>query len=283
MEVRRIGLSQFGLDNIPAGTPLSLLEAKLLPLYLHHRYQLQAAVKTVGGLYFTYSVKTTRGANPALVQQIIPAARQRDALSAVLDTIKPDTLALPQRIIDLIPPRAPGFEGNTIELFQKRTDPAFDPVGVATIAADLAVSALLEPHRAARLNDYHSRNAANPDFREVVAALIRRTWYEPASRDAQQMEIARAVQSLTVTRLMDLAANDAASPQVRAAATQGLRELQQRVGTPVGITDANELAHLRATFEDIERFLTRPDAPRKRTAPLPAPPSDPIGAQPPPQ
>src|SRR5207237_3980403 len=40
MEVRRIGMSQFGLGNIPAGTPLSVLEAKLLPLYLHHRYQL---------------------------------------------------------------------------------------------------------------------------------------------------------------------------------------------------------------------------------------------------
>ncbi len=53
MEVRRVGLSQFGLGSIPDGTPLSMLEAKLLPLYLHHRYQLQAAVKTVGGLSYT--------------------------------------------------------------------------------------------------------------------------------------------------------------------------------------------------------------------------------------
>jgi hypothetical protein len=298
MEVRRIGLSQFGLANIPAGTPLSLLEAKLLPLYLHHRYQLQAAVKTVGGLYYTYAVKTTMytatnadkldGASPSLVQQIVPAARQRDALNAVLDTIRPDVLALPPRIIDLIPPRAPGFEGNTVELFAKRTDPAFDPVNVATIAADLAVSALLEPHRAARLVDYHSRNNANPDFHEVAAALLRRTWYEPAPRDEHQAEIARAVQSLTVARLMDLAANDAASPRVRADATQALRELQARLNlsvsqsrlkAPPGLITAADLTHWRATLDDIERFLTRPDAPRKRTAPLPAPPGDPIGAR----
>src|SRR5262249_1586860 len=44
MDVRRIGLASFSLKGIPAGTPLSTLEAKLLPLYLHHRYQLQAAV-----------------------------------------------------------------------------------------------------------------------------------------------------------------------------------------------------------------------------------------------
>ncbi|MFL6229801.1 MAG: zinc-dependent metalloprotease [Pyrinomonadaceae bacterium] len=294
MEVRRIGLSQFGLGNIAVGTPLSLLEAKLLPLYLHHRYQLQAAVKTVGGIYYTYSVKSGGGSPgfgstqpavypaPTPVQQIIPAAHQRDALNAVLDTLRPDFLALPPRILDIIPPRAPGFEGNTIELFEKRTDPAFDPVGVATIAADLAVSALLEPHRAARLVDYRSRNAANPDFHEVVAALLRRTWFEPDAHDEQQSEIARAVQSLVVTRLMDLAANDAASTQVRAEATGGLRELQERIKTMPGFVTAPELAHRRAVLDDIERFLTRPDAPRKRTAPLPAPPSDPIGAQPPP-
>lgn len=290
MEVRRIGLSQFGLDNIAAGTPLSLLEAKLLPLYLHHRYQLQAAVKTVGGLYYTYAVKTTaytatradklNGASPSLVQQIVPAARQRDALAAVLDTIRPEALALPPRILDLIPPRAPGFEGSTIELFAKRTDPAFDPVNVATIAADLAVSALLEPHRAARLVDYHSRNAANPDFHEVVSALLRRTWFDAAPRDEQQAEIARAVQSLTVSRLMDLAANDTAATQVRADATQALRDLQDLLKKPSGMITTSELAHRHATLDDIERFLTRPDAPRKHTAPLPAPPGDPIGAQP---
>ncbi|MEP7270106.1 MAG: DUF5117 domain-containing protein [Acidobacteriota bacterium] len=49
MDVRRLGIEQFGLGNIEIGTPLSLLEAKFLPLYLHHRYQLQAAVKSVGG------------------------------------------------------------------------------------------------------------------------------------------------------------------------------------------------------------------------------------------
>jgi hypothetical protein len=289
MEVRRIGLSQFGLGNIPEGTPLSLLEARLLPLYLHHRYQLQAAVKSVGGLYYTYSVKTaaqaggpaakTAGASPQPVQQIVPAARQRDALAAVLDTIRPDALALPRRILDLIPPPAPGFQGNTIELFPKRTDPAFDPVNVATVAADLAVSALVEPHRAARMIDYHSRDAANPDFREVVGALVRRTWYDAAPRDAQQALIARAVQSLAVTRLMDLAASDAASTQVRAEASAALRTLGDELkrNAPTAAADAQ---HRAATVEDIERFLARPDAPRRRTPPPPTPPGDPIGSPP---
>jgi hypothetical protein len=285
MEVRRIGLAQFGLANIPDGTPLSMLEAKLLPLYLHHRYQLQAAVKSVGGLYYTYAVKRSAatalaadsisGTSPARVQEIVAPARQREALNAVLDTLRPETLAIPPRILALIPPRAYGYEGGTGEYFANRADPVFDPIAAASVAADLAILPLLEPHRAARLNGFHALNAANPDFKYILDALIARTWLDPAPRDAYHAAIARAVQSLTVTRLMDTAANADAAPQVRAAATEALRDLHERLKLPVA--DAATSAHRRATRDDIERFLARPDAPRKQTTPLPIPQGDPIG------
>jgi hypothetical protein len=277
MEVRRIGLSQFGLGNVPEDTPLSLLEVKLLPLYLHHRYQLQAAVKSVGGVYYTYAVKTASGANPEKVQEIVSPARQRDALAAVLETIKLDALAISPRILELIPPRAFGYEGGTAELFSKRTDPTFDPIAAATIAADLAVSGLLEPHRAARLIEFHSRNNMYPDFKEVVDALIGATWKAAAPKNPYQAEIARAVQSLTVTQLMDLASDSSAGPQVRAIATATLRALGAwlKLAASAGI----DVAHRSATREDIERFLARPDATRKQTPPLATPPGDPIGSR----
>lgn len=281
MEVRRIGLNDFGLGNIRAGTPLSLLEAKLVPLYLHHRYQLQAAVKSLGGVYYTYAVKTANGPSPANVQTIVPAARQREALGATLDTIKVNELAISARILDLIPPNAFGYGGGTTEVFEGRTDPVFDPIAVATIAADLTISALLEHHRAARLIAFHARNAENPDFKEVVDALVARTWKAPAQANGYHAAVARAVQSLTVTRLMDVAANSEAAPQVRAVAAQALRELSAMLGVPAAA--AIDIAHRRAVRDDIDRFLTRPDAPRKQTTPLAPPPGDPIGSKSQPQ
>lgn len=277
MEVRRIGLSQFGLGSVPTGTPLSLLEAKLLPLYLHHRYQLQAAVKSVGGVNYTYAVKTASGANPGKVQAIVSPPRQRDALAAVLETIKVETLAIPPRILDLIPPRAFGYEGGTTELFSKRTAPTFDPIAAATIAADFAVSGLLDPSRAARLIEFHSRNSANPDFSEVVDALIRATWKTAAPKNAYHARIAGAVQSLMVSELMDLAADSSAAPQVRAVATQALREVNAWLKLPASA--GINAAHRNATRDDIERFLARPDATRRQTAPLATPPGDPIGSK----
>jgi Met-zincin len=277
MEVRRIGLSEFGLKNIPVGTALSLLEAKLLPLYLHHRYQLQAAVKSVGGVYYTYAVKTASGANPGRVQEIVSPVRQRDALAAVLETIRVDALAISPRILEMIPPRAFGYEGGTTELFSKRTDPTFDPIAAAAIAADFAVSGLLEPHRAARLIEFHSRNNANPDFKEVVDSLIGATWKTATPKNGYHAEIARAVQSLTVTQLMDLASDSSAGSQVRAVATEALRELNGWLKVPASA--GINAAHRSATREDIERFLARPDATRKQTPPLATPPGDPIGSK----
>ncbi|HXG66121.1 MAG TPA: zinc-dependent metalloprotease [Blastocatellia bacterium] len=276
MEVRRIGLADFGLNNIPAGTPLSMLEAKFLPLYLHHRYQLQAAVKSLGGVYYTYAVKTANGPSPGRVQEVVPAARQREALNAVLDCLNVEALEIPERILSLMPPRAFGYGGGTTELFAKRTSPVFDPIGAATIAADLAVSGLLEPNRAARLLEFHARDRRNPDFKEVVDALIARAWKGAAPKSEYNAAIARAVQSLTVTRLMELAANEDAAPQVRAVATEALRELGALLNLPASRN--MDAAHRQATRDDIERFLNRPDAPRKQTTPLPPPPGDSIGS-----
>src|SRR6185436_4448587 len=126
----------------------------------------------------------------------VPAARQREALAAVLDTLKVEELAVPPRVLALLPPRAFGYEGGTQELFAKRTDPAFDPINAATIDADLVVSALLEPHRAARLIQYHALDTSYPDFSEVLAELVTRTWRTPAPPSAPyHAAVQRAVQT----------------------------------------------------------------------------------------
>jgi Met-zincin/Domain of unknown function (DUF5117) len=280
LEVRRVGIEQFGLGNITRGMPLSLLEAKFLPLYLHHRYQLQAAIKSVGGVYYTHAVKAEGGPNPPRVFEIVPAARQRQALAAALATLRADELKIPPRILALIPPRAFGYESGTPELFPKRTAPTFDPVGAAAIAADLALTDLLDPRRAARMIQFNAQGREYPHFDEVVSAAVRATWRVPSRGDGYADAIQRALQSLAASRLMDLAANPEASPQVRAAATNGLRDIVTLIGSALKERAAadGDAEHMWATREDIERFLARPDEPRRRTPPLPRPPGDPIGS-----
>jgi hypothetical protein len=272
MDVRRIGLNEFGLTSIPVGTPLSDLELRLLPLYLHHRYQAIAAAKSVGGVYFTYAVRTASGINPARVAEVVPAARQKAALQALLDTISVDALRIPERILALIPPAAGEWGRGSTEAFDRHTGPTFDPIGAATIAADIPITALLEPTRAARTVEQHGRDAAVPGFGDVLSALVNRTWSAPAAPDGYGRAIQDAVQSLLVERLMDLASNTGATPEVRAQASAALRRIKAIAG---GLTTA----HAVATREDITRFLSRPAEPFKKAQPLTTPAGEPIGGR----
>jgi hypothetical protein len=274
MKVRAIGLEQFGLDRLPDGAPLSDLEARLLPLYLHHRYQLQAAIKTLGGVRYTYAVKDGDAVRLSSVAPIEPAERQRAALAAVLETIDPNALVLPDRVLELIPPQAYNRPDGTAERFTGQTGLVFDPVAAAVTAADFAVSGLLNPQRAARLVEFHARDPKAPGFDEVVAALIKKTW-NGAPREGPAGAVARAVQWLIVTRLISLAGDERADPRVRAAAAHALEALARTVENGSG--PAALWPDDWAVAEEIHRFLKRPDPSHRRAEPPPSPPGDPIG------
>jgi len=57
MKVRNKALSKFGENNIRPGTPMAFLEDALVPVYLFHRYQVEAVTKLVGGMDYRYSLR----------------------------------------------------------------------------------------------------------------------------------------------------------------------------------------------------------------------------------
>jgi hypothetical protein len=249
------------LHNIDDGQPLSSLEEALLPLYLHHRYQLEAATKSIGGVFFTYAVRAGEGTSPATVQEIVPADKQRDALTAVVSTLDPAFLEIPKRIVDLIPPPAYAHGNANTELFDRATDPTFDPISAAMTSANITVSALLDPARCARL----AQQTNNLSLREVLDALN-----DVATK---QGPIARATRTLIVTRVCELAANRETTPDVRSEASDALRRLSARL---IATNDAVESAHRKGTRDDIDRFLSRPAEPWKPPVMPAIPPGPPI-------
>ena len=267
IEVRRIALDAFGLRNLAPGEPLSDLEAILVPLYLHCRYQIEATSKTIGGVDYTYAVKERGAVVPTPIRQIAPADRQRAAIDAVLSTLDPSFLRIPQRIIDLIPPRAYGYERGPAEYFEHRTDPLFDPISAALSSADITLGALLDPNRAARMEQFHSENAEYPSFMELLNKLV--------DLETQPGAITRATSTLTSTRLMELADSKDADAQVRAEASEALRAMSMRLAT--ASSDPAEAAHRHALRSDIQRFLERPGAPRTQPRPPDVPPGAPFG------
>ena len=146
MEVRKAALSHFGQHVITPGTPWAMLEDALVPVYYYHRYQAEAVAKWVGGMQYTYALRGD-GQTPT---QPLPAAQQERALQALLATLQPQHLILPDELISLIPPRPPMYNF-TRELFKKRTGLAFDALSPAEAAADMVWRLLLHPERLSRL------------------------------------------------------------------------------------------------------------------------------------
>jgi len=253
MKVRSAALKRFGDNNIREGEPMATIEDVLVPIYMYHRYQVEAAAKVIGGQDYTFSLRGKGDRDP----QIVPPAEQRRALQAVLETIKPDALALPESLLKLIPPRPVGY-GRTREDFRIRTQPVFDALAPAEAAADHVSNFLLNQERAARLVQFHARDARYPGLVEVLDKVLGATWKVPVA-PGYNGEIQRTVDMVVLHDLMALATGERASNQVRAVAELKLDQLKVWIARQKAVA-ANEeqRAFLFYAGEQIKKFQEDP-------------------------
>lgn len=266
IEVRRIGLSRFGSAAVRRGDPLASLEQVLVPLYLHHRYQVEATAHTLGGADYSFALRGD-GQDPI---RIVPANRQRRALDALLLTVEPEFLALPDSVVEVIPPRAFGMSDG--EAFGKWTSPVFDPLAAAATSADLTFEFILQPERMARLATFHARDETYPGLAEVIERTLELTWYAEPEETARLQAVRETVEGVLLDRLIREGSRAEAPPLVRAVLAAELAELADWLEGRSAATP-----HQRLALADIRRWLEREHSPPEwRPAPEP-PPGSPIG------
>ncbi len=271
MAVRAAALKNFSESAIPENAPMATLEDVLVPIYLYHRYQVTAVTKMIGGLNYSFNVRGGAEKNA----EIVPAAEQREAIHAVLDTLQPDVLALPERILKLIPPRPPEFP-DTQENFARRTSPAFDSLAPAEAAAEITASLLLEPNRDERMVEYHARAANYPGFAELVDDLLAATWKAKPTA-GYDGAIQQTVDAVMLEHLMELASDEKAAAETRAIASLKLDQLKEWITTQAKTTtDESRRAELFFAEQEIDHFEKNPTGVHL-TIPAPPPAGDPIG------
>jgi len=271
MAVRAAALKRFSEDAIPQNAPMATLEDVLVPIYLYHRYQVTAVAKSIGGMDYSFNVRGGAQKGP----EIVPAAQQRAAIHAVLETLQPNVLALPASILKLIPPRPPEYP-NSNENFTRRTSPAFDALAPAEAAAEIVASLLLEPNRDERMVEYHASEASYPGFADLVDDLLSATW-KAQPQNGYDGAVQRTVDSVVLDHLMALAADDHAASETRAIASLKLDELKNWLAAQ-SKSNTNESRRAQFFFaaQEIERFEKNP-ATLHLTPPAPPPAGDPIG------
>ena len=268
LEVRAAALARFGERAIKPGRPMALLADLLVPLYLLHRYQTEAAVKLIGGQDFRYALR----GDGQLVPRMVPGDDQRRGLAAVLATISPAVLTLPEALLEILPPRPPEYPRNR-DSFAGHTGLTFDPLGAAEGAATHSFALLFQPHRAGRLVEFHQRDAALPGLHEVLQGALDATWLAPDETGLAQAVKLR-VEHVMLRHLLALGASEDASALVRAIACDAIEGLRAvLLAEPGG--DPVVGAHRRAAVAVIGAFMAAPESFRVAGT-LPPPPGMPI-------
>lgn len=273
LAIRKVALEKLGENSLKPGENYAKLEEIVVPIYFFHRYQTEAAVKLIGGLNYRYAQK----GDGQLITEKVDPTQQKKALDAILSTIAPETLAIPEKLLQMIPPQPLGY-GRDRELITIRTSLTFDPLAAAEAAAKHSLQLLLHPARAQRLFEYHSRDNLQPGLQEVIGALINNTWKKEYSDEDHLEAIQLTVNQVALTTMLQLSAKNEASEAVKAITFDQLMKLQQWIGRRiiVGNVDESTRAHYQWAMQKIERFVKNP-ADFEMDEPLSPPPGSPIG------
>lgn len=266
MKVRSKALQQFGEKNIVPGMPMAMLEDALVPVYFYHRYQIEAATKLVGGMYYNYALR----GDGQLITRMLPKGEQRKALNAIVDCIDPKVLMIPDRIAALIPPRPSGY-GSSRELFRKRTGLSFDQLSPAETAADLPFSFLFNSERLSRMVQQEINGGLGVS--EMIQALIDKTWKAPR-RSGMEALIQQQTEQVLLTYLLSASVDENNSFLVRAVLQKVLSDLKKQIELQLKTSTGSSAGHLQLA---LERMKNPKDA--KPTLHKEAPPGAPIGCE----
>lgn len=228
-KIRRMVLANFDERKIRSGEPMATLEEVFVPMYLFHRFQVEATAKAVAGAYYG----NVRKGDAQTIFQPVSAQEQWWAFDALMETITPEFLSVPMSVIKNIPPRPYRFSPNQREVFSRTTGMAFDPIAPPTAAATLTLTFLLHPERAARLAVQKTYNKDLPDLNEVLNKMTKQLIENSKMyrSEGYLAQIDRTTATVYLNQLMKLVNNQKSSVDVNAIAFGELRKIQQYLTT----------------------------------------------------
>jgi hypothetical protein len=267
MTVRKAAIARFGQGALLPHEPVAALRRRFVPVWLLHRYQVDATAKLVGGVDYVYAVKGD-GAPPAVA--VAPAV-QRRALDALLATLSAEALTVPDGLANVL---SAGINGvgdrqSDIEVFANAGAAVFDPLVAADVGAQVTLDTLLAPSRLTRVKEQHRRDPAALGLDELVDRLL------GATVEGRKTELDRRIAYRAIIALARAARDPATSPDVAAALDGRLATLAAQLAKVSGADAA--WSHSLARKLSDEDLLAKELA-RAARAPT-VPPGMPIGAE----
>lgn len=251
MVLRASALNKFGENNIEDGTPISELEKVLVPVYLMHRYQIEAVSKLIGGVDYAYFVK---GDGLSHEVSAVGGTRQKEAVKTLLNTIDPDQLRFPEHIMRLIPPPAQAY-GRSRESFESATGLTFDPLSAARGLADQTLYFMLHTQRLSRINRAKDMDKSQLGLSEYFDMLSDHI-FSIKSKDQYDTSLSQMVQSLYMRRLLAISLGENEDQAITAEAKMALSQIRQNFLSPhnkKGQQVSSHLSYMRSLLDAADK------------------------------
>ena len=221
LKIREIVLKNLSLDHLRDGEPYSTLEDRMVPMYLLHRYQVEAVVKLIGGLDYDYGVK----GSITYKTKVVDATTQRNAFKAYSNVLMPDALIIPSHLRSFLPPRS--FSNPlTRENFLSQSGVAFDYLGFAHSLSNTFLAMILHPERANRLVTQYGFDQNQLGLKEILSSLIA-SHFKVRYRDGHKQQLNEIVKVNLLKQLMYLGQNPISNSIVKGLVYEELIGLDQ--------------------------------------------------------
>ena len=237
LAVRRFALDRFGPGNLHTGAPLADLRRMLVPVYLFHRYEVDAVAKSIGGADFSYALV---GDGVAPSTPVAPA-EQRRSLQALLDTLKPDVLDLPDTLLNQLSaggvyPRDPQYDQ---EVFGDPRASSFSLESAASASVDVSLGDLLDPVRLNRVLEQGERDPSQLNLAELLAATNGAVFGVRSGGTAHAAGLRRCVEARLIVHLATVLADKSLSPTAAIVIRAALVELGIRLANSKDVSAAD--------------------------------------------
>jgi hypothetical protein len=231
MAVRAAAVARFGPEALPAGEPLADLRRSFVPIWLLHRYQVEAAAKLLGGVDFTYGLQGDGRED----MRAVPPAAQRQALDALLATLTPAALTVPPA---LVPRLSAGWSGQgdrqqQIEALDTAGRPVFDPFTATEVGAMVTLTDLLAPNRLNRLEIHNQADPASPGAAEAIDRLLAQVTRFAALAPAEAA-VQRRIATTAILALARVQRDPNLSPTLALALSERLARLARQLAAARG-------------------------------------------------
>ncbi|MBK9257373.1 MAG: zinc-dependent metalloprotease [Saprospiraceae bacterium] len=264
VKVRKKAIEEFGLNSIPDGTPVSELEKVFVPVYFMHRYQMEALVKSIGGVHYSFPVKGESDIRPL---KEVDVAQQKATLKTILNFVSAENLKIPESVKNFLYPSAPGYPRNR-ESFPSGSEMIFDESAAIESACAQIAGMLTNSARLNRLKQQKSWNI-NDYLQDVLGLLKVGMPFDPSKA---------ALQKAIVNQLLQTALDEKTNAELAALITHNLHVFMGNsiVKHKAKADDKMSGAHFRYIFTQI-RNMNDSNLILKIHKPAFMPPGAPIG------